>query len=99
MWFGIEVPDNVWFSIEIIPILLALAAIVLCGSAIRANTTHRIPKALAVICGVLLILAQGGWITSHLNNLVHFKTLADNIWTIFNSLVMITFIMLCRGEK
>lgn len=93
-WFGIEVSDQVWFTIELIPIILAISVIFVGGLAVgKQKGILNIASILSVVTAFLLILAQGSWMTAHLNDIGYFKTLADNIWTIFNSLVMTTFLI------
>lgn len=100
-WFFIELNDTTWFMIEMIPITMAIGAIIVCGFALgKATTQHsKVFCSLAVICALLLIIAQGGWISAHLNDESWFKSLADNIWTIFNTLVMTTLILGSRIFK
>ena len=96
-WFFVDVHDNIWFMLEMIPVTLAVITFILCGMAVgkKENKTF---YGLAVICSVLLMIAQGGWITAHLNDERWFKSLADNIWTIFNTLVMGAFIISTRSK-
>ena len=100
-WFLFELSDNVWFMLEMIPVSLAMITIVVAGLSIGKKETivGKIFCSLAVICALLLVIAQGGWISAHLNDVRWFKSLADNIWTAFNTLVMATFIMGSRIFK
>jgi len=94
LWFGIELQDDIWFAVELIPILLAIATIVVAGLAVNKNKGMvNLATIFSVITAFLLILAQGSWMSAHLQGIPYFKTVADNIWTIFNSLVMITLMM------
>ena len=94
LWFGIELQDDIWFAVELIPILLAIATIVVAGLAVNKNKGMvNLATIFSVITAFLLILAQGSWMSAHLQGVPYFKTVADNIWTIFNSLVMITLMM------
>ena len=94
LWFGIELQDDIWFAVELIPILLAIATIVVAGLAVNKNKGMvNLATIFSVITASLLILAQGSWMSAHLQGIPYFKTVADNIWTIFNSLVMITLMM------
>lgn len=94
LWFGIDLSDNIWFIVELIPIMLAVATIVVAGLAVNKNTGMvNVATILSVITAFLLILAQGSWMSAHLQGLPYFKSVADNIWTIFNSLVMITLMV------
>jgi hypothetical protein len=100
-WFFVELSDTAWFMIEMIPITMAIGAIIVCAFALGQKVTQhgKVFCSLAVICALLLIIAQGGWISAHLNDASWFKSLADNIWTIFNTLVMTTFILGSRIFK
>lgn len=94
LWFGIDLSDSMWFAVESIPIVLAIATIIVAGLAVnKSKGMVNVATILSVITAFLLILAQGSWMSAHLRDLVYFKTIADNIWTIFNSLVMITFML------
>ena len=94
LWFGIDVSDDLWFAVELIPILLAITTIVVAGLAVNKNKGMvNLATIFSVITAFLLILAQGSWMSAHLQGFPYFKTVADNIWTIFNSLVMITLMM------
>ena len=100
-WFLFELSDTTWFMLEMIPVSLAMITIVFMGVALGQKKTSagKAFCSLAVICALMLIVAQGGWITAHLNNERWFKTIADNIWTAFNTLVMLTFILGSRIFK
>ena len=94
LWFGIDLSDNIWFIVELIPIMLAVATIVVAGLAVNKHKGMvNVATILSVITAFLLILAQGSWMSAHLQGLPYFKSVADNIWTIFNSLVMITLMV------
>jgi hypothetical protein len=94
-WFLIELSDTVWFMLEMIPVTLAMITVIVMALALGKKETAigKLFCSLAVICALLLVIAQGGWISAHLNDKGWFKSLADNIWTIFNTLVMTTFIL------
>ena len=100
-WFLIELSDATWFMLEMIPVTLAMITVVVAAMAFGKKETilGKTFCSLAVICALLLMIAQGGWITAHLNNERWFKTIADNIWTAFNTLVMFTFILGSRIFK
>ena len=100
-WFSIELSDNVWFMLEMIPVSLAMVTVIVMALALGKKETFlgKLFCSLAVICALLLVIAQGGWISAHLNDERWFKSLADNIWTIFNTLVMTTFILGSRIFK
>ena len=100
-WFLRELSDTTWFMLEMIPVTLAMVAVVVAGMSFGKKETilGKMFCSLAVICALLLMIAQGGWISAHLNDERWFKSLADNIWTIFNTLVMTTFILGSRIFK
>lgn len=100
-WFFIELNDSVWFMLEMIPVTLAMVTVIVMALALGKKETFlgKLFCSLAVICALLLVIAQGGWISAHLNDERWFKSLADNIWTIFNTLVMTTFILGSRIFK
>ena len=100
-WFLVELNDTVWFMLEMIPVSLAMITVIVMALALGKKETvvGKTFCSLAVICALLLVIAQGGWISAHLNDERWFKSLADNIWTIFNTLVMTTFILGSRIFK
>ena len=82
---------------ELLPVVLAAIAVVLCGLRYSAECKRsiRIPMLMGVVCGLLLITAQTSWWTSIRVEGAMFGTeFADALWTAFNSIVMGCFIYL-----
>ena len=86
---------------EAIPVILAIVAIFTCGN--HAITTRRIhdrqTHIAMVVAAVLLICAQSCWTYTVLHGMTFGTFIADVIWTIFNTLVMVTFILSTRRTK
>lgn len=85
---------------ELIPVALAIVAAILCarrfGFERRRNT--KVFMGLAVVCAVLLVIAQSSWWASYVVQGVGEGTaFADAIWTVFNTLVMISFIVTAKA--
>ncbi len=87
---------------ELVPVGLALVAAVLCSMRAREAKTrqYRLSLMLGVVCAVLLIVAQTSWwgtyiVQGHLEG----TWLANIIWTVFNSLVMVAFILLASHAE
>lgn len=89
-----------WFRIlfEFIPVILALVAI---PTIVNARKFGRDPTLifLAATACALLIIAQTGWIQALLTNNSLAMTMFDHIWTVFNSVVMLTFIKLFKRSR
>lgn len=81
--------------LDFIPIVLAVATIILASLRISylRRKTDIIAMVLSMIASMLLIIAQLSWWTSALAGNFIGTQIADNIWLIFNSLVMIIFII------
>ena len=92
MWFGLELSDRIWFMIEMIPVSLAFFTMFYAGiNSDKMGSSRAVVFSIVCMwCSLLLIIAQGGWITAHLHGWEFFKTLMDNVWTIFNVSVMLT---------
>lgn len=99
-WLGISIPNNVWLAVELLPVLFAFLAIFYLGNSVKATVgTMRKVTVMALIASTLLIIAQSGWTNAHMNNIPFFKSAFDNVWTIFNVLVMTCFILIGRYNK
>lgn len=87
---------------QLLPVILACIAAITCAH--RFNSGRRkqdkIVMALSVTCSLLLIVAQTSWWTTFLieGNLLG-TIFADTIWTIFNSLIMVTLIIISDPFK
>ena len=87
---------------ELLPVVLAAIAVVLCGMRYSAECKRsvRIPMLMGVVCGMLLIIAQTSWWTSIRIEGAAFGTpFADALWTAFNSIVMGCFIYMAWPKK
>ena len=84
---------------QLLPIILAVIAGVSCSIRFaRDRRKHdRWAMVLAVISSVLLIVAQTSWWATYVldGNLLG-TVFANNVWTVFNSLVMICLIMMAH---
>lgn len=77
---------------EFIPVILAIIAIPSLLSTLRRGR-RKILVLPALLSCILLIVAQSGWIQALLSHNTLTMSLFDKVWTIFNSLVMFTFIV------
>ena len=88
------------YVIEALPVVLAIYAAIICAKRYTEDRRHYVKQVLlmAVISALLLITAQTSWYVSFV---IHDNLLgtwfADKIWTIFNSITMLAFIMLAHG--
>ncbi len=83
---------------EFIPVILAIIAIPSLISTLRRGRRKLIVLPALLSC-ILLIIAQTGWIQALLSHNTLAMTLFDKLWTLFNSLVMGTFIIWSRGAR
>lgn len=87
---------------ELLPVVMAMIAAICCArrySSERRKHTKTV-MALGVVSSVLLIVAQSSWWTSYVVMGIGQGTqFADAIWTIFNTLTMLAFIVAARSEK
>ena len=85
---------------EAIPIILACYAALICAKQYinDRRKQHKRLMLLGIICALLLIIAQTSWYVTYVvqGNLLG-TVFSDQIWTIFNSLTMLAFIMLAHG--
>lgn len=82
--------------LEIIPIILAFAAIYVSANATMTarRSTDRIRAGLSVVAAVLLIVAQTSWyVTSVILGQMEDTSFANHIWSVFNILVMLIIIL------
>ncbi len=83
---------------EFIPVILAVIAIPSLLSTLRRGRRKVIVLPALLAC-ILLIIAQTGWIQALLSHNTLAMTMFDKLWTIFNSLVMTTFILWSRQSR
>jgi uncharacterized membrane protein len=76
---------------EFIPVVLAIVAIPNLLSTLNRGRSKKLVFPALAAC-ILLVIAQTGWIQALLSNNTLAMSTFDKIWTIFNSLVMYTFI-------
>jgi hypothetical protein len=87
---------------QLLPVFLACIASVTCAR--RFNTGRRkqdkLVMALATVCSLMLIIAQTSWWTTYIvdGNLLG-TVFANTIWTIFNTLIMVTLIIVSDPFK
>ena len=82
------------FYFDMIPVVLAIIALYKL-SFVRRNLIIVLLKLAAII----LIICQTTWIHSYLNNYSMIESLMDNLWTVFNSIVMIVAILISNQVK
>lgn len=86
--------------IESIPILLAVYAAIVCARQYMVDRRkhHKRVLLIGVVSSLLLIIAQTSWYVTYVvqGNLAG-TWFADQIWTAFNSLTMLAFILLAHG--
>lgn len=82
--------------IEFIPIILAIIAAISCSYRFKhcRRSSDKISMFFATLAALLLIIAQTSWWVSYIieGDLLGTK-FANNIWTIFDSLIMICLIV------
>lgn len=84
------------YFFELLPVLLAMIAAVTCASRYsrERRRSDRVIMVLGVLCAVLLIFAQTSWWTSYVVQGHALGTqVANAAWTVFNCLVMVSFIL------
>lgn len=87
---------------ELIPVVLAIISAIVCGHSYRRDRRRRGRMALlvATVCSVLLVIAQLSWWTSYIVQGLSLGTeFADVLWTMFNNLVMVSYIILAWPRK
>ena len=87
---------------NILPIGLAIVSAIMCTRRFHEDRRRhdRIVMASAVVCSILLILAQTSWWTSYaIEGYLQGTWFANVIWALFNILVTVTFIMFAYRPK
>ena len=87
--------DFIRILLEFTPIFLAFIAISAIVGARERGVKYPVIFLASVAC-ILSIVAQTGWIQAVLTDNTLADTVFNNIWTIFNSIVMLTFIVLFK---
>lgn len=80
---------------EFIPILLAFTAIVIIAIS-KKPAQDRWMAVLVLLACVLLLIAQTGWLQALLLGNMVGMGLFEHIWTIFNIIVMLTYIKMYK---
>lgn len=92
-------PTEFKLYVEIVPILLAFIAIFASGYRALITKDHRVRNyfVMSVIAAILMIAAQVSWTWTYFiqNNLLGTE-IANILWTLFNSLVMVKTIYAAR---
>lgn len=81
--------------LELLPVVLAFLAAILCAHRFRTTQSKHRKRILimGVMCAFMLIVAQASWWGTYLlEGGLEGTTFANHVWTIFNSLVMVSFI-------
>lgn len=84
------------YFFQILPILLAIVSAVACSYRISKDRrrTDRLAMLLAMIASLMLIVAQTSWwVTYTIEGNLLGTVFANHVWTVFNSLTMIIFII------
>ncbi len=84
------------YIFELLPVMLAFAAAISCSVrfTVERRKDYRVAMIIAAVCAILLVVAQTSWWVSYaINGNLQGTVFANTIWTIFNSLTMVTFIM------
>ena len=87
---------------ELLPVALAIIAAISCAKSFGNAKTRplRCALGLGVVCSVLLVVAQSSWWGSFmLQHSLEGTTFANGVWTVFNSLTMVAFIVLSRYAR
>ena len=80
---------------EFIPVILAIVAI----PQLAINGARNYATRFAIAACVLLIIAQTGWIQSFLTHTPIMMTLFDKLWTVFNTVVVISYMLYAKSTR
>ena len=89
---------------ELLPVGLAGVAIVTAtmkyGKTDKQNRRERILLAISILAAVLLIIAQSSWyVASVILGKIEDTWFANDVWSVFNTIVMANIILYCLPEK
>ena len=87
------------YFFQIVPIFLAVIASISCSIRFARDRRKqdRLAMLVAVVCSILMIVAQTSWwVTYAIEGNLLGTVFANNIWTIFNSLIMICLILIAH---
>lgn len=79
---------------DMIPVILAAYAIYRL-SFVRRTAIVMLSKVAALV----LIVCQTTWIHSYLNHFAMITSMMDNLWTVFNTLVMVIILLIARQQE
>lgn len=83
------------FSLDLIPVVLAIVALQRLYTVSAVTTTLQLARASCI----MLVLCQLTWIHSYLMHFPLINSLVDNIWALFNSIVMLMILSLVRQHN
>jgi hypothetical protein len=83
------------FSLDVIPVVLAIVALQRLYTLDKMTTTLQLARASCI----MLVLCQLTWIHSYLMHFPLINSLVDNIWAIFNSIVMIMILSIVKQNR
>lgn len=87
---------------ELFPVVLAILVLFQCNSAYlnARRSSDRFIIILVSICSGLLIIAQlSWWSASILQGKLEDTWFANQIWTVFNSITMLVFLLMLKRPK
>lgn len=87
---------------ETLPIILACYSAIICSRQFAKDRRAQNKRVLllGIVCSLLLIIAQTSWYVSYVVKGSLLGTwFADQIWTLFNILTMLAFILLAHGSS
>lgn len=82
---------------ELLPVVLAIASAFSCGIGYKQDRrkSGRIARVLATVASLLLLVAQTSWwVSSTIQHDLSGTVVANAIWTIFNTLVCVVFLLM-----
>ena len=87
-------------GLDLIPVFIALAGIVLAMRLPKADTLEvRFANILAMICFIALPVAQIGWISAVVRGVPMLGSVMDNVWTVYNFASLGAIMLLQHGRK
>ena len=87
-------------GLDLIPVFIALAGIVLAMRLPKADTLEvRFANILAMICFIALPVAQIGWISAVVRGVPMLGSVMDNVWTVYNFASLSAIMLLQHGRK
>jgi len=90
------------YFFQLLPVILACIAAVACSMRFaRDRRKHdRVAMFIAALSSVLLVIAQTSWWSSYiLQGSLKGTEFANFLWTIFNTLTMVSFILIAQPRR